>query len=72
MNSRLTATQGICALDPRRGRGLEALAIDEKGFDPKAFKLLIKAGYDPKKSSTLENFLLKPPGKNSTDSTLPK
>ncbi|KAL0299019.1 UNVERIFIED_CONTAM: Transposon Tf2-12 polyprotein [Sesamum radiatum] len=28
--------------------GHEALAIDEKGFDPKAFKLLIKAGYDPK------------------------
>ncbi|KAL0289304.1 UNVERIFIED_CONTAM: hypothetical protein Scaly_2546900 [Sesamum calycinum] len=30
--------------------GHEALAIDEKGFDPKAFKLLIKAGYDPKKT----------------------
>ncbi|KAL0281864.1 UNVERIFIED_CONTAM: Retrovirus-related Pol polyprotein from transposon opus [Sesamum angustifolium] len=28
--------------------GQEALAINEKGFDPKAFKLLIKAGYDPK------------------------
>ncbi|KAL0294431.1 UNVERIFIED_CONTAM: hypothetical protein Sangu_3218400 [Sesamum angustifolium] len=25
-----------------------ALAIDEKGFHPKAFKLLIKVGYDPK------------------------
>ncbi|KAL0337681.1 UNVERIFIED_CONTAM: hypothetical protein Scaly_2043200 [Sesamum calycinum] len=48
--------------------GHEALAIDEKGFDPKAFKLLIKAGYDPKEklletSSTV---------RNSTDSTLPK
>ncbi|KAL0327107.1 UNVERIFIED_CONTAM: Pro-Pol polyprotein [Sesamum angustifolium] len=40
--------------------GQEALAIDEKGFYPKAFKLLIKVGYDPKESSTLENFLLKP------------
>ncbi|KAK4383835.1 hypothetical protein Sango_3114600 [Sesamum angolense] len=39
----------------------EALAIDEKGFDPKAFKLLIKVGYDPKESSALGNFLLKLP-----------
>ncbi|KAK4383235.1 hypothetical protein Sango_2794700 [Sesamum angolense] len=31
----------------------EALAIDEKGFDPKAFKLLIKAGYDPKEKLSL-------------------
>ncbi|KAL0287720.1 UNVERIFIED_CONTAM: hypothetical protein Sangu_2680400 [Sesamum angustifolium] len=28
--------------------GHEALAIDEKRFDPKAFKLLIKARYDRK------------------------
>ncbi|KAL0291237.1 UNVERIFIED_CONTAM: hypothetical protein Sangu_2542000 [Sesamum angustifolium] len=34
-------------------RGHEALAIDEKGFDPKAFKLLIKAGYDPKEKLNL-------------------
>ncbi|KAK4400811.1 Retrovirus-related Pol polyprotein from transposon.6 [Sesamum angolense] len=33
--------------------GYEALAIDEKGFDPKAFKLLIKAGYDPKEKLNL-------------------
>ncbi|KAL0346484.1 UNVERIFIED_CONTAM: hypothetical protein Scaly_1664400 [Sesamum calycinum] len=33
--------------------GHEALAIDEKGFDPKAFKLLIKAGYDPKEKLSL-------------------
>ncbi|KAL0286808.1 UNVERIFIED_CONTAM: hypothetical protein Sangu_2720500 [Sesamum angustifolium] len=33
--------------------GHEALAIDEKGFDPKAFKLLIKAGYDPKEKLNL-------------------
>ncbi|KAL0328113.1 UNVERIFIED_CONTAM: hypothetical protein Scaly_2243900 [Sesamum calycinum] len=34
--------------------GHEALAIDEKGFDPKAFKLLIKAGYNPKEKLSLE------------------
>ncbi|KAL0420231.1 UNVERIFIED_CONTAM: hypothetical protein Slati_3046000 [Sesamum latifolium] len=31
--------------------GHEALAIDEKGFDPKAFKLLVKAGYNPKRKA---------------------
>ncbi|KAL0381113.1 UNVERIFIED_CONTAM: hypothetical protein Sangu_0175600 [Sesamum angustifolium] len=50
----------------------EALAIDEKGFDLKAFKLLIKAKYNPKEKLSLENFLLRPPARNSTDSTLPK
>ncbi|KAL0427896.1 UNVERIFIED_CONTAM: hypothetical protein Slati_2964400 [Sesamum latifolium] len=34
--------------------GHEALAIDEKGFDPKAFKLLVKAGYNPKEKPSLE------------------
>ncbi|KAL0394684.1 UNVERIFIED_CONTAM: putative protein K02A2.6 [Sesamum latifolium] len=33
--------------------GHEALAIDEKGFDPKAFKLLVKVGYNPKKKPNL-------------------
>ncbi|KAL0402534.1 UNVERIFIED_CONTAM: Transposon Ty3-G Gag-Pol polyprotein [Sesamum latifolium] len=33
--------------------GHEALAIDEKGFDPKAFKLLVKAGYNPKEKPSL-------------------
>ncbi|KAL0420322.1 UNVERIFIED_CONTAM: Transposon Tf2-12 polyprotein [Sesamum latifolium] len=33
--------------------GHEALAIDEKGFDPKAFKLLVKAGYYPKEKPSL-------------------
>ncbi|KAK4383275.1 hypothetical protein Sango_2791900 [Sesamum angolense] len=33
--------------------GHEALAIDEKGFDPKAFKLLIKSGYNPKEKLSL-------------------
>ncbi|KAL0381152.1 UNVERIFIED_CONTAM: Transposon Tf2-12 polyprotein [Sesamum angustifolium] len=33
--------------------GHEALAIDEKGFHLKAFKLLIKAGYDPKEKLNL-------------------
>ncbi|KAL0331648.1 UNVERIFIED_CONTAM: hypothetical protein Sangu_1710300 [Sesamum angustifolium] len=44
---------GICALNPRRGRGHVALAIIKKRFDPKAFKLLIKAGYDPKEKLSL-------------------
>ncbi|KAL0295643.1 UNVERIFIED_CONTAM: hypothetical protein Scaly_3095500 [Sesamum calycinum] len=39
--------------------GHEALAIDEKGFDPKAFKLLIKAGYDPKEKLNLGKLPLK-------------
>ncbi|KAL0455334.1 UNVERIFIED_CONTAM: hypothetical protein Slati_0872600 [Sesamum latifolium] len=33
--------------------GHEALAIDEKGFDPKAFKLLVKVGYNPKEKPSL-------------------
>ncbi|KAL0311588.1 UNVERIFIED_CONTAM: hypothetical protein Sangu_2453500 [Sesamum angustifolium] len=33
--------------------GHEALAIDEKGFDPKAFKLLIKGRYNPKEKLSL-------------------
>ncbi|KAL0458778.1 UNVERIFIED_CONTAM: hypothetical protein Slati_0505000 [Sesamum latifolium] len=37
----------------RRGRRHEALAIDERGFDPKAFKLLVKAGYNPKEKPSL-------------------
>ncbi|KAL0375731.1 UNVERIFIED_CONTAM: hypothetical protein Scaly_0690700 [Sesamum calycinum] len=33
--------------------GHEALAIDEKGFDPKSFKLLVKARYNPKEKLSL-------------------
>ncbi|KAK4380936.1 hypothetical protein Sango_3016400 [Sesamum angolense] len=33
--------------------GHEALAIDEKGFNPKAFELLIKARYNPKEKLSL-------------------
>ncbi|KAL0402320.1 UNVERIFIED_CONTAM: hypothetical protein Slati_4261900 [Sesamum latifolium] len=33
--------------------GHEALVIDGKGFDPKAFKLLIKDGYNPKEKLSL-------------------
>ncbi|KAL0291915.1 UNVERIFIED_CONTAM: hypothetical protein Sangu_2531900 [Sesamum angustifolium] len=47
--------------------GHEALAIDEKGFDPKTFKFLIKAGYNPKEKLSLGKL---PP--EATDSTLPK
>ncbi|KAL0319616.1 UNVERIFIED_CONTAM: hypothetical protein Sradi_5223100 [Sesamum radiatum] len=35
------------------GGGHEALAIDEEGFDPKAFKLLVKAVYNPKEKLSL-------------------
>ncbi|KAL0300445.1 UNVERIFIED_CONTAM: hypothetical protein Scaly_2567200 [Sesamum calycinum] len=52
--------------------GHEALTIDEKGFDPKAFKLLIKVGYNPKEKLSLGKFFLKPPARNSTDLMLPK
>ncbi|KAL0405770.1 UNVERIFIED_CONTAM: hypothetical protein Slati_3890900 [Sesamum latifolium] len=33
--------------------GHETLAIDEKGFDPKSFKLLVKARYNPKEKPNL-------------------
>ncbi|KAL0451212.1 UNVERIFIED_CONTAM: hypothetical protein Slati_1099300 [Sesamum latifolium] len=33
--------------------GHEALALDEKGFDPKTFILLVKAGYNPKEKLSL-------------------
>ncbi|KAL0305216.1 UNVERIFIED_CONTAM: hypothetical protein Scaly_2992100 [Sesamum calycinum] len=45
--------------------GHEALAIDEKGFDPKPSSSSLKPDTIPKKSSTLENFL-KPPAKAQT------
>ncbi|KAK4411798.1 hypothetical protein Sango_0252800 [Sesamum angolense] len=41
----------------------EALAIDEKGCDPKAFKLLIKTGYDPKEKLSLGKLPLEATGK---------
>ncbi|KAL0427728.1 UNVERIFIED_CONTAM: hypothetical protein Slati_2947600 [Sesamum latifolium] len=36
-----------------RRRRHEALTIDEKEFDPKAFKLLVKVGYNPKEKLSL-------------------
>ncbi|KAK4404358.1 Transposon Tf2-12 polyprotein [Sesamum angolense] len=41
--------------------GQEALAIDKKDSTPKPSSSLLKPDTIPKKSSTLENFLLKPP-----------
>ncbi|KAK4388597.1 hypothetical protein Sango_2466300 [Sesamum angolense] len=41
----------------------EALAIDEKGFGPKAFKLLIKAGYNPREKFNLGKLSPEAPGK---------
>ncbi|KAL0282670.1 UNVERIFIED_CONTAM: hypothetical protein Sangu_2938400 [Sesamum angustifolium] len=43
--------------------GQEALAIDEKEFDPKAFKLLIKTRYDPKEKLSLGKLPPKATGK---------
>ncbi|KAK4403238.1 hypothetical protein Sango_1064500 [Sesamum angolense] len=44
--------------------GHEALAIDEKGFDPKAFKLLLKVGYNPKEKLSLRKLPPEATGKN--------
>ncbi|KAL0332959.1 UNVERIFIED_CONTAM: Transposon Tf2-11 polyprotein [Sesamum calycinum] len=40
-----------------------ALATDEKGFDPKAFKLLIKVGYNPNEKLNLGRLPLEATGK---------
>ncbi|KAL0318132.1 UNVERIFIED_CONTAM: hypothetical protein Scaly_2862500 [Sesamum calycinum] len=45
--------EGFVPLTQKEEGGHVALAIDEKRFDPKAFKLLIKAGYDPKEKLSL-------------------
>ncbi|KAL0375690.1 UNVERIFIED_CONTAM: hypothetical protein Scaly_0686600 [Sesamum calycinum] len=34
--------------------GHKTVAIDEKGFNPEAFRLLVKAGYNPKEKLSLE------------------
>ncbi|KAK4406238.1 Retrovirus-related Pol polyprotein from transposon.6 [Sesamum angolense] len=55
--------KGFVPSTQEKERGHEALAIDEKGFDPKAFKLLIKAGYDPKENLNLWKLPPKATGK---------
>ncbi|KAL0444584.1 UNVERIFIED_CONTAM: hypothetical protein Slati_2181100 [Sesamum latifolium] len=45
--------KGFVASTQEEEEGHEALAIDKKGFDPKAFKLLVKAGYNPKEKLSL-------------------
>ncbi|KAL0310240.1 UNVERIFIED_CONTAM: hypothetical protein Scaly_2946900 [Sesamum calycinum] len=45
--------KGFVPATQEEERGHEALAIDEKGFDPKAFKLLIKAEYNSKEKVSL-------------------
>ncbi|KAL0300029.1 UNVERIFIED_CONTAM: Retrovirus-related Pol polyprotein from transposon.6 [Sesamum calycinum] len=52
-NILLATAQGFVPSTQEEEGGHEALAIGEKGFDPKAFKLLIKAGYDPKEKLNL-------------------
>ncbi|KAL0285236.1 UNVERIFIED_CONTAM: hypothetical protein Sradi_7179600 [Sesamum radiatum] len=44
-------------------KGHEVLAIDEKEFDPKAFKLLLKVGYNPEEKLSLEKLPPKATGK---------
>ncbi|KAL0440581.1 UNVERIFIED_CONTAM: hypothetical protein Slati_2541100 [Sesamum latifolium] len=55
--------KGIVPSTQEEGRGHEALVIDGKGFDPKAFKLLIKVGYNPKEKLTPEKLSLEATGK---------
>ncbi|KAL0451750.1 UNVERIFIED_CONTAM: hypothetical protein Slati_1153100 [Sesamum latifolium] len=43
--------------------GHEALTIDEKGFDPRAFKLLVRAGYNSKEKPSLGKLPLEATGK---------
>ncbi|KAL0411799.1 UNVERIFIED_CONTAM: hypothetical protein Slati_3769600 [Sesamum latifolium] len=45
--------KGFVPSTQEKEEGHEALAIDENGFDPKAFKLLVKAGYNPKEKPSL-------------------
>ncbi|KAL0430532.1 UNVERIFIED_CONTAM: hypothetical protein Sradi_0679200 [Sesamum radiatum] len=45
--------KGFVPSTQEEGGGHEALAIDEERFDPKAFKLLVKAGYNPKEKLSL-------------------
>ncbi|KAL0423526.1 UNVERIFIED_CONTAM: hypothetical protein Sradi_0887400 [Sesamum radiatum] len=46
-----TPLKGFVPSTQEEEGGHVALAIDEKRFDPKAFKLLIKVGYDPKRKA---------------------
>ncbi|KAL0282983.1 UNVERIFIED_CONTAM: hypothetical protein Sangu_2918400 [Sesamum angustifolium] len=55
--------KGFVPLTQEEEGGHEALAIDEKGFDPKAFKLLIKVGYDPKEKLSLRKLPSEATGK---------
>ncbi|KAL0405958.1 UNVERIFIED_CONTAM: hypothetical protein Slati_3909700 [Sesamum latifolium] len=52
--------------------GHVALAINEKGFDPNSFKLLIKARYNPKEELSLEKISPQPPVRSSIESMLTK
>ncbi|KAL0413583.1 UNVERIFIED_CONTAM: hypothetical protein Sradi_1560000 [Sesamum radiatum] len=56
--------KGFVPSTEEEGGGHEALAIDEEGFDPKAFKLLVKAGYNPKEKLTFGKLPPEATGKN--------
>ncbi|KAL0396400.1 UNVERIFIED_CONTAM: hypothetical protein Scaly_0088400 [Sesamum calycinum] len=56
-------SRDLCSQTQEKEGRHEALAIDEKGYDPKAFKLLIKGGYDPKEKLSLGKLPRKATGK---------
>ncbi|KAL0435059.1 UNVERIFIED_CONTAM: hypothetical protein Sradi_0213800 [Sesamum radiatum] len=64
--------KGFVPSTQEEGEGHEALAIDGEGFDPKAFKLLVKAGYNPKEKLSLGKLPPEATAKSSMDSMLPK
>ncbi|KAL0449368.1 UNVERIFIED_CONTAM: hypothetical protein Slati_1493200 [Sesamum latifolium] len=55
--------KGFVSSTQEEEEGHEALPIDEKGFDLKAFKLLVKAGYNPKEKPSLGKLPLEATGK---------
>ncbi|KAL0367528.1 UNVERIFIED_CONTAM: hypothetical protein Sradi_3642900 [Sesamum radiatum] len=55
--------KGFVPSTQEEGGRHEALAIDEEGFDPKAFKLLVKAGYNAKEKLCLGKLPLEATGK---------
>ncbi|KAL0416787.1 UNVERIFIED_CONTAM: hypothetical protein Slati_3510600 [Sesamum latifolium] len=67
--------KGFVPLTQEEG-GHKAFVINGKEFDPKAFKLLIKAGfkagYNPKEKLSLEKLPLKPLSRSSMDLISPK
>ncbi|KAL0303484.1 UNVERIFIED_CONTAM: hypothetical protein Sradi_6216500 [Sesamum radiatum] len=55
--------KGFVPSTQEEGEGHETLAINEEGFDPKALKLLVKVGYNPKEKLSLGKLPLEATGK---------